>query len=113
MALSKEDNDLITCVDNDAPLGRMLRQHYWIPVVPSSALEAGGAPLRVQLLGSDFVAFRTGNGTAGVVDEMCPHRGASMALAMNEEDGLRCIFHGWKCHVCCKYILNRILYFVC
>ena len=96
MALSKEDNDLITCVDNDGPLGRMRRQHCWIPVVPSAALEAGGAPVRVQLIGSDFVAFRTGNGTAGVVDEMCPHRGASLALAMNEEDGLRCIFHGWK-----------------
>jgi phthalate 4,5-dioxygenase len=96
MTISKEDNDLITCVDNGAPLGRMLRQHYWIPVVPSAALEAGGAPLRVQLLGIDLVAFRTGDGTAGVVDEMCPHRGASMALAMNEADGLRCIFHGWK-----------------
>lgn len=96
MAISREDNDLITCVENDAPLGRMLRQHYWIPVVPSTALEAGGAPLRVQLLGTPLVAFRTGNGTAGVVDEMCPHRGASMALAMNEADGLRCIFHGWK-----------------
>ncbi len=99
MAISKEDNDLITCVDNDAPLGRMLREHYWIPVVPSAALEAGGAPLRVQLLGVDFVAFRAGNGQAGVLDEMCRHRGASMALAMNEEDGLRCIFHGWKFNV--------------
>lgn len=96
MAISKEDNDLITCVDNGAPLGNMLRQHYWIPVVPSAALEAGGAPQRVQLLGTDYVAFRTGRGDVGVVDEMCPHRGASMALAMNEDDGLRCIFHGWK-----------------
>lgn len=96
MAISHEDNDLITRVDGDAPLGRMLRQHYWIPVVPAAALEAGGAPLRVQLLGVDYVAFRTGNGEVGVMDEMCPHRGASMALAMNEADGLRCIFHGWK-----------------
>lgn len=96
MAISKEDNDLITCVDNGAPLGEMLRQHYWIPVVPAMALEAGGAPLRVKLIGSQFVVYRAGNGTVGIMDEMCPHRGASMALAMNEEDGLRCIFHGWK-----------------
>lgn len=96
MAITAEENDLITRVDDGAPLGAMLRQHYWIPVVPSAALEAGGAPRRVRLLGSDFVAFRTGRGDAGVVDEMCPHRGASLALAMNEDDGLRCIFHGWK-----------------
>jgi phenylpropionate dioxygenase-like ring-hydroxylating dioxygenase large terminal subunit len=96
MAISKEDNDLITCTDEAAPLGAMLRQHYWFPVVPSSALQAGGAPLRVRLAGVNYVAYRAGNGTAGVMDEMCPHRGASLALASNEADGLRCIFHGWK-----------------
>lgn len=96
MAISKEDNDLLTCTDNGAPLGEMLRQHYWIPVVPSAALEAGGAPLRTKLMGIQYVTYRAGNGTVGIVDEMCPHRGASMALAMNEHDGLRCIFHGWK-----------------
>lgn len=99
MTISHEDNDLITRVDHGAPLGEMLRQHYWIPVVPAAALEAGGAPLRVQLMGTHYVAFRAGGGQVGVIDEMCPHRGASMALAMNEEDGLRCIFHGWKFNV--------------
>ncbi|MDO9482906.1 MAG: Rieske 2Fe-2S domain-containing protein [Hydrogenophaga sp.] len=99
MALTKEKNDLITLVENGAPLGDMLRQHYWFPVLPSSVLEAGGAPQRVRLNGSDYVAFRAGNGQTGVFDEQCPHRGASMALAMNEHDGLRCIFHGWKLNV--------------
>jgi phthalate 4,5-dioxygenase oxygenase subunit len=99
MALSKQINDLITLVENRAPLGEMLRQHYWFPVLPSVVVEAGGAPVRVRLNGSDYVAFRAGNGRAGVFDEQCPHRGASMALAMNEHDGLRCIFHGWKLNV--------------
>lgn len=99
MKMTKEINDRITTVENGAPLGAMLRQHYWFPVLPSVALEAGGAPRRVRLNGSDFVAFRAGNGTAGVVDEYCPHRGASMALAVNEQDGLRCIFHQWKLDV--------------
>jgi len=96
MTISKADNDTITCVDNDAPLGRMLRQHYWFPVVPSLALEAGGTPIAVTLAGQDYVVYRNGNGAVGVMDEACPHRGASLALAANEEDGLRCIFHGWK-----------------
>ena len=26
----------------------------------------------------------------------CPHRGASMFFGRNEEDGLRCVYHGWK-----------------
>ena len=98
MAISHQDNDLITLTD-DAPLGGMLRQHYWFPVLPSQALEAGGAPVRTRLAGVDYVAYRAGNGQAGVMDEMCPHRGASMALARNEENGLRCIFHGWKFEV--------------
>ncbi len=99
MALTKEKNDLITLVENGAPLGQMLRQHYWFPVLPSVVLEAGGALVRVRLNGSDYVAFRAGNGKAGVFDEQCPHRGASLAPAMNEHDGLRCIFHGWKINV--------------
>lgn len=99
MALSRDKNDLITLVENGAPLGEMLRQHYWFPVLPSVVLEAGGTPMRVRLNGSDYVAFRAGNGQVGVLDEQCPHRGASMALGMNEEDGLRCIFHGWKMNV--------------
>jgi phthalate 4,5-dioxygenase len=96
MPLSREDNDLLCRVDNDAPMGAMLRQHYWIPAIPSSKLDAGGRPYRVRLLGRDYVAFRATDGTVGVLDERCPHRKASLALARNEDGGLRCIYHGWK-----------------
>lgn len=51
--------------------------------------------LRVRLLGVDYVAFRTTEGQIGFIDEACPHRGVSMALARNEGCALRCIFHGW------------------
>ena len=43
----------------------------------------------------DLVAFRVSDGTAGVMDERCPHRKTSMALARNEGNQLRCIYHGW------------------
>jgi phenylpropionate dioxygenase-like ring-hydroxylating dioxygenase large terminal subunit len=95
MALPKEDNELLTRTGPGTPMGKMLRQ-YWVPVIRSSALEADGAPLKVRLFGQDFVAFRVTDGTPGLIDEACPHRGVSMALARNEENGLRCIFHGWK-----------------
>lgn len=94
--LSREDNELLTRVCGDAPLGRMLRTHSWIPAAISPQLVADGAPLRVRLLGDDFVAFRGTDGRVGFLDEACPHRGVSLALARNEDNALRCIFHGWK-----------------
>jgi phthalate 4,5-dioxygenase oxygenase subunit len=102
--LSREDNDLITRVSNGAPLGRLFRQHFWIPAVPSAELVADGAPVRVRLLGENFVAFRSTDGRLGFFDEGCPHRGASLLLARNEGNGLRCIFHGWKYDVSGKCV---------
>lgn len=96
MAMTPEDNELLTRVEKGAPMGEMIRQHYWIPAIPSSKLEAGGRPFRIRLLGEDYVAFRSPDGTVGVIDERCPHRRASMALGRNEPGGLRCIYHGWK-----------------
>ena len=99
MPLTKEENELLTRVENGAPMGEMIRQHYWIPAVPSIKLEADGAPLRIRLLGNDYVAFRATDGAVGVLDEQCAHRRASLALALNEDNGLRCIYHGWKFNV--------------
>lgn len=96
MAISKEDNELLTRVTNGAPMGRMLRDWYWIPACVGSQLEADGAPLRIKLFGERFVAFRSTDGRVGFFNEACPHRGASLALARNEDNALRCIYHGWK-----------------
>jgi phthalate 4,5-dioxygenase oxygenase subunit len=95
MALKAEDNELLTRVGPGTAMGRMLRQ-YWTPAVRSNALIADGAPVVVRLFGQDYLAFRATDGSVGFVDEACPHRGVSLALARNEENGLRCIFHGWK-----------------
>ena len=92
--MKAEDNDLLTRVEDDAPMGAVLRR-YWHPVLRASRLEPGGAPVRVRLLGDQFVAFKSPEGRLGFVDEYCPHRAASLALARNEREGLRCIFHGW------------------
>lgn len=76
-------------------MGRLLRDNYWLPFCRAEALVSGAAPQRVRLLGQDFVAFRTRDGRIGLVDERCPHRLASLALARVEDSGLRCIYHGW------------------
>src|SRR5215470_1945360 len=94
--LTQEQNELLTRVEGHAPMGRLMREHYWIPACVSSQLIADGAPIRVRLLGKDYVAFRASDGRVGFFDERCPHRGTSLVLARNESCGLRCIFHGWK-----------------
>jgi phthalate 4,5-dioxygenase oxygenase subunit len=94
--LSREENDLLTQVTGDAPMGQMMRR-YWFPAALSDEIaEPDGPPVRVRLLGEDLVAFRDTDGRVGVIDAHCPHRLASLALGRNEECGIRCIYHGWK-----------------
>src|SRR6202022_4727741 len=52
--------------------------------------------LRVRLLGEDLIGFRVSSGSVGLVKNNCPHRGASLFFGRNEEEGLRCVYHGWK-----------------
>ena len=96
--LSREENELLCRVGAETPMGRMMRR-YWIPAIQSADIVADGAPKRIRLLGENLVAFRDSKGRAGVLDENCPHRGASLVLARNEDCGLRCLYHGWKMDV--------------
>ena len=96
MAMTHEENLLLTCVDKQAPMGEMLRARYWFPALLSEQLAAGGAPRRLRLAGQNYVAFRGADHAVGLFDEHCPHRGASLVLARNEDNALRCLYHGWK-----------------
>ena len=94
--LSREDNALLTRVDRGTPMGDTLRR-YWIPALLGWELpEPDCPPVRVRLLGEDLVAFRDTQGRIGLLDELCPHRRASLFFGRNEECGLRCVYHGWK-----------------
>ena len=94
--LSAEDNEILTRVGPGTPMGNLLRR-YWIPACLSSEIaEPDGPPARVRLLCEDLVAFRDTNGAVGLIEERCPHRGASLFYGRNEECGLRCTYHGWK-----------------
>lgn len=97
--LTKDENALLTRVSGEAPMGRMMRNHFWIPAALSHKLVADGAPLRVRLFGENYVLFRATDGRLGFFDEACPHRGASLALARNEGNALTCIYHGWQFRV--------------
>lgn len=90
-----DDNELLTRVGPGTPMGNLMRQ-YWIPAVKSDELEADGTPIRLRLLGENLIAFRTTSGKVGIMDHRCPHRCASLFFGRNEEDGIRCVYHGWK-----------------
>jgi phthalate 4,5-dioxygenase oxygenase subunit len=93
--MNPADNELLTRIGPGTAMGAMLRE-YWVPACRSKKLERDGAPERIRLFGENFVAFRATDGRVGFMQEACPHRCASLALARNEDNGLRCIFHGWK-----------------
>ncbi|MBX9758369.1 MAG: Rieske 2Fe-2S domain-containing protein, partial [Beijerinckiaceae bacterium] len=94
--LTKEDNDLVTRTGPGAPAGELMRR-FWIPVLISEELpEPDCPPVRVKLLGERLLAFRDTSGKVGFIDEFCAHRGVSLWFGRNEENGIRCPYHGWK-----------------
>src|SRR5436309_412107 len=75
-------------------MGELLRR-YWHPVVTSADLCA--KPVHaMRIMGEDLVVFRQPDGSVGVVEGACPHRGTSLAMGMPEDGGIRCAYHGWK-----------------
>ena len=94
MSKATDGHDL-TRVGPGTVMGEMMRQ-YWIPAALSSELKPDGDPMRLMLLGEPLIAFRDSSGRVGVLDHQCPHRCASLFLGRNEENGIRCVYHGWK-----------------
>jgi phenylpropionate dioxygenase-like ring-hydroxylating dioxygenase large terminal subunit len=93
--LRADENEILTRVGPGTLMGNLLRR-YWTPACLSAEIpEPGGAPARVRLLGENLVAFRDTRGRVGLVQENCPHRGASLYFGRNEDAAIRCVYHGW------------------
>ena len=93
--MNRDDHRLLAETGAGTAMGDLLRR-YWLPFVLSSELAAGGAPMRVRLLGEDLIAFRNTEGKIGLLGEHCAHRGASLFFAKNADCKLRCWYHGWQ-----------------
>ena len=94
MSAAQDSIDLVR-VGPGTVMGEFMR-NYWIPCAKSSELVAGGAPMRLPLMGEKLIAYRAPSGDVGIMDQRCPHRCASLFLARNEAAGLRCVYHGWQ-----------------
>ena len=94
--LNQTDNEYLCRIGPGTPMGNLFRQ-YWLPAIKSDELPAPDCPpVRVKLLGEELIAYRTTSGAVGLIQNACPHRGASLFFGRNEEEGLRCVYHGWK-----------------
>jgi len=94
--LTQEENDLLTQTHPGSPMGDLLRR-FWLPVMLSEELIAPGCPpIRLRVMNEDLVAFRDIKGEVGIFEAYCVHRFSPMFFGRNEEDGLRCVYHGWK-----------------
>jgi nitrite reductase/ring-hydroxylating ferredoxin subunit len=94
--MTPETAELLLRTGPGTAMGKLMRR-YWVPVLLSSEIAAPDcAPVRTKILGEKLLAFRDTKGRAGLVDEFCAHRGASLFLGRNEECGIRCSYHGWK-----------------
>lgn len=67
---------------------------HWQPLLPSQQL--GSRPLLRRLAGDRIVLFRTTEGQASALSDICPHRRMSLAAGRVEGDQLVCAYHGWR-----------------
>jgi len=94
--LSVQDNELLTRTGRGTPMGELFRR-FWIPALLSEELpRTGGPAVKVELLGEKLIAYRGAGGRVGLMETRCPHRHANLYWGRNEEDGIRCVYHGWK-----------------
>ena len=94
--MPREQNEKLTRTGPGSLMGDLFRR-YWIPALHAWELpEPDCAPVRVQLLSEKLIAFRDSSGKVNLIDEFCAHRGVSLWFGRNEENGLRCPYHGWK-----------------
>ena len=92
--LSTEQNELLTRVGPGTPAGEMLRRYWW-PVGFTEHVTRKGSPVRIKILGEEFVLFRDATDSLGLLDLHCSHRGTSLEFGRVEERGIRCCYHGW------------------
>ncbi|MEX2490218.1 MAG: Rieske 2Fe-2S domain-containing protein [Nitrospirales bacterium] len=94
--LSTEENDLITRVGPGTPMGELARR-FWVPILLAEELSSPDCPpVRVDILGEQLIAFKDSAGKIGLMERWCPHRLSDLFYGRNEDNGLRCVYHGWK-----------------
>lgn len=69
-------------------------KNFWWPLEFSS--EVTSRPSRITALGQELVAFRTTDGKAQVMSDLCVHRGGALSDGWMRGDCIVCPYHGWE-----------------
>jgi phthalate 4,5-dioxygenase oxygenase subunit len=94
--MNKDMSETLVRTGPGTAMGNLMRR-YWVPILQSSEIaEPDGPQVRIQILGEKLLAFRDTEGQPGIIDEFCSHRGVSLFFGRNEENGIRCSYHGLK-----------------
>jgi phthalate 4,5-dioxygenase len=94
--LSEHETNLLCQIGPGTPMGEVFRR-FWVPVLLSEELpEPDCTPVAFRVLGEDLLAFRDTDGRVGVTSAYCAHRHAHLFWGRNEQNGIRCTYHGWK-----------------
>ena len=76
--MNKEMAETLVRTGPGTRMGNLMRR-YWVPILLSREIaDPDGPQVRVQILGEKLLAFRDTEGRAGLIDEFCSHRGASL-----------------------------------
>ncbi len=68
--------------------------NFWWPLEFSHTVK--DRPIRVTALEQEFVIYRTSDGTAHVLSDLCVHRGGALSEGWISGDCIVCPYHGWE-----------------
>ena len=71
---------------------------HWQPVLMSRRLRH--KPVGVVVAGAPVALFRTSDGRAAALSDVCPHRRLKLSAGDVVGDRLRCKYHGWTFDAC-------------
>ena len=62
--------------------------NFWYPVILGEELK--DEPVKVRMLGQNFVVFRDSEGNPNTLHDICIHRGASLSEGLIKKDCIQC-----------------------
>ena len=75
--LDERRNRTLTQVGRGTAMGELMRR-YWHPIAAVTELE--DHPVKaIRLMGEELVLYRDGDGTYGLLQRKCAHRGADLS----------------------------------
>ena len=89
--VTREENELLTRVEGDAPMGALMREHYWIPAALPPSSSPTGHPSGSGSSGGTTSHSVPPMGGSASSTRRVPHRGTSLVLAAQR--GVRAALH--------------------